>query len=274
MKTNNDLFPDYFPERWADSYGQDEYGLWQGVECKGVGFRFRWMPPGFFMMGSPENEPERIDWEGPQHLVRFRKGFWLAETACSKELWQSVMGEENDLSRFKVGQEYPVENVDWETAQKFIAKLNELVPGLAIRLPSEAEWEYGCRAGTTTSFWFGDKLASNDANYNGNKPYNNGQRDEYRERTVPVKYFVPNPWGLYQMHGNVWEWCQDEWHGNYKFAPDDGSLWEIAGSTHEAVCRGGSWTNSGKSLRSACRSYGIIHIGSGGFRLARNSESR
>ncbi|HBT88562.1 formylglycine-generating enzyme family protein [Desulfobacter sp.] len=268
------VLPDIFPENWAHSYGQDHYGIWQGIYVNSIDVRFRWIPPGEFMMGSLRDEPERNDDEGPLHRVAFRKGFWLADTACTQEVWQAVTGK--NPSRFKEeGPEYPVENVSWNDANAFIDRLNSLVSGLGARLPSEAEWEYACRAGTDTPFWFGRELTPDKANYDGTRPYNKGPKGEYREKTVPVKFFEQNPWGLYQMHGNVWEWCQDRWHGNYNGAPDDGSAWED-GDTNSRVCRGGSWFYGGRGLRSAYRNYGHHGIGSDsyGLRLARGPQDR
>ena len=254
---------------WASGIGRDRYGLFAEVEVKGVGFVLRWIPPGNFMMGSPEDEPERSSSEGPLHRVVFETGFWLAETTCTQELWQNVIGR--NPSRFQEdGLQHPVENVGWNDANEFIDELNRLVPGLDVRLPSEAEWEYACRAGTDTPFWFGRELTPDKANYDGTEPYNNGPKGEYREKTVPVKFFEQNPWGLYQMHGNVWEWCQDRWHDNYDGAPDNGSAWED-GDSDDRVCRGGSWFYNGRDLRSAYRHD--VHHGFGnvnyGLRLAR-----
>jgi formylglycine-generating enzyme required for sulfatase activity len=272
MKTDNNLFPPCFPESWAQSYGQDNLGLWQGIYIDDIELRFRWMPPREFMMGSPEKEPERYYDEGPQHRVAFEDGFWLAETACTQQLWLLVMGD--NPARFQGDNLNPVENITWEMAQKFISAVNSRSAGLNVRLPSEAEWEYACRAGTTTPFWFGEELTPDDANYNGTHPYNNGKKGEYREQTMPVKSFQPNLWGLYQMHGNVWEWCQDRWHDNYKGAPQDGSPWEEGGEENRAVCRGGSWFNYGRYLRSTCRNYDFIGLDVAyfGFRLAQDSE--
>ena len=263
------VLPDIFPESWAHSYGQDRYGIWQGIFVNNIEVRFRWIPPGEFMMGSPEDEPERSDAEGPLHQVAFEKGFWLAETACSQELWQAVTGK-NPSEFKKEGFEHPVENVSWDDANDFIDRLNSLVSGLEARLPSEAELEYACRAGTDTPFWFGRELTPDKANYDGSNPYNNGPKAKNRKKTVPVKFFEQNPWGLYQMHGNVWEWCLDRWHKNYDGAPDKGTVWEH-GDSDSRIFRGGSWFNGGWNLRSASRSS-RLHVtgyGSIGLRLAR-----
>jgi len=260
MKTDHPLLPPLFPETWAESNGQDRYGLWQGVYIEEIEIRFRWIPPGEFLMGSPPGEPERYDDEGPQHRVRFAQGFWLAETACTQALWQAVMGE--NPSRFE-GEENPVENVSWNDAKRFIEKINGLHPGLELRLPSEAEWEYACRAGTTTRYWFGDEIDHSKANYG----YKN-------EGTVSVKRYPRNPWGLYQMHGNVWEWCEDAWYSDYEGAPEDGQPWKTGGDQEFAVLRGGSWFDVGGALRSASRSRARRggRAGDFGFRLARGPE--
>ena len=255
---------------WATAIGRDRHGIFTEIHVRGVSFVLRWIPPGQFKMGSPGNEPEMFNDEGPQHQVSFTQGFWLAETACSQELWLAVKG--SNPSRFTENPQNPVEQVGWEEACRFIAQLNMLLPGLEARLPSEAEWEYACRAGTTTPFWFGEELSTDEANYDGNYPYNQGKKGAFREKTLPVRWFHPNPWGLYQMHGNVWEWCRDRWHTNYQGAPTDGSAWEEGDSEYH-VCRGGSWIGDGGYLRSACRSYWHIGDGPNGFRLARGPES-
>ncbi len=285
MTTVSHLLPDIFPESWAESYGQDDHGLWQGVYLHDIEVRFRWMPPGEFMMGSPEDEVERLEREGPQHLVRFAQGFWLAETVCTQALWRAVMGENPSPFKGDKGDDLPVENVSWYDVQEFIEQVNRALPGLALRLPSEAEWEYGCRAGTSTPFWFGTDLTMDRANYDGRSPYADGKKGKYREKTVEVKRFQPNPWGLYQVHGNVWEWCADPWHDTYEGAPDDGRVWEEGGDSDLAVLRGGSWTYLGGALRSAYRDRaprdyaGSVAANTGffcvhnGFRLARGPES-
>ena len=271
MNSHHPQFPEVFPERWGQCFGQDNHGLWQGVYIADIELRLRWIPPGEFLMGSPPNEPERFDFEGPQHRVRFSQGFWMAETTCSQALWQTVM--DKNPSQFSDDPQNPVDSVSRDLSREFIDRLNQLVPGLAVRLPSEAEWEYACRAGTTTPFWFGAELSTQQANYDGNYPHAKGKKGEYRKKTVPVKTFQPNPWGLYQMHGNVWEWCEDRWHDNYEGAPDDGSAW-TTGDNEYHVCRGGSWINDGRNLRSACRGNDPIGIidDNHGFRLARGPE--
>ena len=260
---------------WATGIGRDRYGLFVEVEAKDVPFVLRWIPPGEFIMGSPPDEPERDDNEGPQHRVRFAQGFWLAETACTQALWEEMMGE--NPSGFE-GEENPVENVSWNNAKQFIDKINAQYPGLELRLPSEGEWEYACRGGTTTPFWFGSDLTTDNANYDGNYPYADSPKGGDRGKTVPARHFQSNPRGLYQMHGNVWEWCEDDWHSNYEGAPEDGRPWLTGGDHERAVLRGGSWFSRGWNLRSTARlnaprdNAGLL--GDFGFRLARGPDER
>ena len=253
MKTDHPLLPPLFPETWAESYGQDRYGLWQGVCIEEIEVRFRWIPPREFLMGSSDYVREI-----PQHLVRFEQGFWLAETVCTQALWEAVMDE--NPSEFR-GEENPVENVSWNDAQQFIEKINSLHPGLELRLPSEAEWEYACWAATTFRYWFGDEI--DQASY-GHK----------NEGAVQVKRYPRNPWGLYQMHGNVWEWCEDRWHDNYDSAPADGHPWRSGGDKELVVLRGGSWISHGVHLGSAFRNPDDYdsHHAYNSFRLARGPE--
>lgn len=140
------------------------------------------------------------------HRVKLTEGYWLAETACAQSLWESVTGK--NPSRFKGG-DRPVENVSRDDVQGFMEAVNKQVPGLYACLPTEAEWEYAARAGTKAAFWFGESLTTEKANYNGNRPYVGGEKGESRKETVSVKRFEANLWGLYQVHGNVWEWCED-----------------------------------------------------------------
>ena len=205
------------PPSWADDWGTDDYGHWVtfSVENKQghkVIQRMRWIEPGTFLMGSPKDERDRRDTVGPQHPVMISQGFWLFDTACTQALWEAVMGQ--NPNQFK-GANRPVENVSWNDCQAFLLQLNERLPGLDLDLPSEAQWEYACRAGTTTPFSFGPNITPEQVNYNGNHPYAGGKMGLYRGETVSVAGLPPNPWGLYEMHGNVWEWCQDHWHRNY-----------------------------------------------------------
>jgi len=199
-------------EDWASQIGRDWIGLYGDVEIQGVTQRFRWIAPGRFMVGSPESEAGRYGDEA-QHEVILTKGYWLAETACTQGLWEAVMG--NSPSRFKEDKNNPVDTVSWKNAMEFIDKLNKLKPALCLRLPTEAEWEYACRAGTTTPFSFGENITPDQVNYDGNNPYSGGKKGKYREKTMPVKSFPPNVWGLYEMHGNVWEWCADWYKKEY-----------------------------------------------------------
>jgi len=232
---------------WATGMGQDNYGLYADLALHGITQRFRWINPGTFMMGSSNDEPERLDNE-LQHRVTLTQGYWLADSACTQALWLAVTGE--NPSRFKDNSNNPVENVSWDDVQAFILRLNQSQPGLLARLPSEAEWEYACRAGTVTPFSFGGNITTEQVNYNGNYPYAGAAKGEYREKTLPVKSLSANPWGLYEMHGNVLEWCAD-WYGDYEptaaidpTGPKDGSF---------RVLRGGSWIHYARSSRSAYR---------------------
>ncbi|MBF0141493.1 MAG: formylglycine-generating enzyme family protein [Magnetococcales bacterium] len=252
--------------------GRDRYGLWTRIAIDGPGSqpitqRLRWIPPGRFLMGSPENEHDRLDREGPQHEVTFKQGFWLFDTACTQALWQAVMGD--NPSRFQFP-DRPVENVDFKAVQEFTEKINKEHPGLALTLPSEAQWEYACRAGTTAPFSFGEDITQEQVNYDGNFPYRDGPKGEYRKQTVPVASLPPNPWGLYEMHGNVWEWCADAWHESYAEAPADGSA---RGDRPMAVrmMRGGSWRDRAHSVRAACRDRDgpVYRFGGLGFRCTR-----
>lgn len=203
------IYPDIFPEEWASGWGEDEYGLWMAFTYKGVQQSFRWIEPGSFLMGSPEDEMGRDDDED-RHEVTLTQGFWIADTAVTQVLWEVVMGKDNNRSRFK-DEHRPVENVSWNDAQAFIDKLNNKKAELKLCLPSEAQWEYACRAGTDTPFHFGQNINSEMVNFDGTVPYNDGRKSEYREETVPVRSLPSNAWGLFEMHGNVWEWCLDWW---------------------------------------------------------------
>ena len=237
---------------WASGWGQDEYGLWVEFVVESgesiVTQRLRWIIPGQFMMGSPENEAERDDDEGPQHQVTISQGYWMFDTAVTQALWLAVMGD--NPSRFQ-GDDRPVEQVSWDDCQQFIKKLNDLKPGLDLKLLTEAQWEYACRAGSLSPFSFGDNVTSEQANYDGNYPYSDGEKGLDREETVHVKTFSPNAWGLYQMHGNVDEWCLDgqrQYEDNAELDPI-GPLEKGA----SRVVRGGAWFSVARFLRAAYR---------------------
>lgn len=261
-------WPREFPEAWASDWGRDEKGLWMAFKLQGVRYAFRWIEPGTFMMGSPKNESGRGGNE-TQHEVTLTKGFWLGETTVPQALWQAVMGE--NPSDFK-GEDLPVDSVSWNDCGQFIKKLHKGYPEFNLCLPTEAQWEYACRAGATTAFSFGDTITTDQVNYDGNYPNEGSPEGEYRGKTVPVKALPANGWGLYQMQGNLWEWCED-WLDDYQEdaqvnpgGPDSGQY---------RVLRGGSWISGGGGCRSADRRG--VHPGDAdcyfGFRLARGQEA-
>lgn len=206
------------------------------------------IPAGSFIMGSPDSEAGRGDSEDPQRQVTV-PAFWMGQYAVTQAQYQAVMGK--NPSWFK-GVNRPVENVSWEQAAKFCKRLSKQT-GLNYRLPSEAEWEYACRADTVTPFHFGPTLTTDVANYNGGLTYGNGSKGEYRRETLEVGHFPPNAFGLYEMHGNVWEWCADIWHDNYQGAPTDGQVWILGGDRAYHVLRGGSWGGNPGNCRSGSR---------------------
>jgi len=208
------------------------------------------IPGGTFMMGSPETEKERFSSESPQHSVTV-PAFFMAKYPVTQAQWQAVMG--NNPSNFK-GANRPVESVSWNQAVAFCQKLSQIT-GKNYRLPSEAEWEYACRAGTTTPFYFGETITTDLANYDGNYTYGNGPKGVFRRETTDVGSFPPNAFGLYDMHGNVWEWCADHWHENYNGAPTDGSAWTSRGNSNLRLLRGGGCYDDPGFCRSARRGY-------------------
>ena len=264
-------FPDPFPPACASAWGDDPYGLWCEIEVGGVVQRLRWVEPGVFMMGAPEEERGRVagersdDWwksfierEGPQHQVTLTRGFWLADTACTQALWLAVAGSAKP-SGFSDDPERPVEKVSWDdVTERFLSGLQRHL-GVEVEavLPTEAEWEYACRAGTKTAYSFGEAFEPSRANVNS-------------KETVPVKAYPPNPWGLYQMHGNVWEWCADD-PRLYGAGPVTDPAGDREGA--ERALRGGAWGFGPGWARSAYRSgfHRVDRIGSFGFRFALRS---
>ncbi len=245
--------PSSFPSRWACEWGFDDYGLWQSFKVKGILYKMRYICPGSFLMGSPDDEPER-DIDETQHQVTLTQGYWLGETTVSQALWQAVMGNNPSRSQQDGNINLPVECISWDDCQQFCAQLNSLIPGLALTLPTEAQWEYACRAGTQTPFSTGAQLTTEQANYHGHYPYSNGAKGEYRKKTVAVDAFEPNAWGLLQMHGNVYEWCKDGMRDYSQQAATD-PVGDV--DRPERVVRGGSWIYGARLCRSAYRSdYG------------------
>jgi formylglycine-generating enzyme required for sulfatase activity len=210
------------------------------------------IPGGTFLMGSPENEAERSSNESPQHQVTV-PSFFMGKYQLTQAQYQAIMG--SNRSCFKRNNR-PVESVSWDDAVAFCQKLTQKT-GKNYRLPSEAEWEYACRAGTKTPFSFGDNITTDLVNYDGNYPYNSAPKGKYRQETTDVGTFPPNAFGLYDMHGNVCEWCEDDWHENYINAPKDGSAWNSQSGSVRRLLRGGSWGNYAGYCRSAIRAGGL-----------------
>jgi formylglycine-generating enzyme required for sulfatase activity len=235
----------------------------------GIVLEMVYIPGGTFMMGSPATEERREEYESPQHQVTV-PAFYAGKYPITQAQWQAVMG--NNPSYFK-GEKRPVETVSWDDAVEFCGKLSQQT-GKKYRLLSEAEWEYACRAGTTTPFYFGETITSDLVNHNGSSPYANAPKGLNRRKTTDVGSFPPNAFGLYDMHGNVWEWCSDEWYENYNGTPTDGSSWE-PGTDNTRLLRGGSWSYRAVFCRSAFRlPYGAVLKGwRWGFRVAVASVS-
>jgi formylglycine-generating enzyme required for sulfatase activity len=270
---------------WADGWGEDrQFGPFVILELPRPGGgapvrqRWRWVPPGSFIMGSPPDEPGRDDDEGPAHWVTLTRGYWIADTPCTQAFWEAVMG--GNPSRF-LDPLRPVEQVSWDEVQVFLERLNSRVPGLQAALPTEAQWEYACRAGSQTALYpangsSGKIVILDDRNapaldpiawYGGNSgvdfELDNGldsarwpqkQYPHRRAGTRRVAEKLPNAWGLYDMLGNVWEWCAD---GKRKYASQAmvDALGPLEGVGSRCV-RGGSWNNGARHVRCAFR-YGL-----------------
>ena len=247
------------PPAWASRWGQDRRGVFAGFIVGGVEYRMRWIADGTFMMGSPGGEAGRFPKEGPQHPVTITRGFWLGEMPVTQALWQAVMQENPSLF---MSPKRPVERVSWEDCQRLCARLEGLIPGLGVRLPTEAEWEFACRAGTSGATYAGggapfDAIAWWSGNSEG--------------KTHPVGQKQPNAWGLHDMLGNVWEWCSD---GMRKYSSEPAA--DPVGPVHgdHRVFRGGSWIDDARDVRAAYRNAN--HPGDRnrvlGFRLARGQD--
>ncbi|MBD2548326.1 formylglycine-generating enzyme family protein [Microcystis elabens FACHB-917] len=284
--------------------------------AEGVALTMLWIPPGRFWMGSPEKELGRRDDEGPQHLVQLQ-GFFMGQTPITQAQWREVAswreqageswgreldpepsffqpiphpkaisfdGEFSLLPEEASSDQRPVDNVSWLDASEFCNRLSQRTSRYYM-LPSEAQWEYACRTGTSTPFHFGATITPGLANYDGNHTYADGPKGAYRKQTTPVGMFPANAWGLQDMHGNVCEWCLDHWHDSYEGAPSDGSARENTTERNKTVTkkerndnvsdeerkllRGGSWDVSPWSCRSADRGRGRPGVAYGfvGFRV-------
>jgi formylglycine-generating enzyme len=243
----NQIPPSGFPYTWCSSSGEDAFGIWLEFTLKGIAQRMRWIGPGQFSMGSPYDELHRHHYES-RHDVTLRKGFWMADAACSQELWQVVMETNPSMNK---GAKRPVENVGWDDCREFFHRTNANISGFSLSLPTEAQWEYACRAGTTGPFSFGITVTPDQVNYNGEYPYFGEKKELNRGETVEVKSLPPNQWGLYEMHGNVWEWCMD-WYGEY----ETGHVIDPVGPAEGKyrVLRGGSAYSAAADCRCAARS--------------------
>jgi sulfatase modifying factor 1 len=228
-----------------------------------LSFRMIFVEGGEFLMGSPDDDPDAFSYEKPRHLVKV-PSFYLGEFPLTQDIWEAVMGD--NPSRFKDPRQ-PVEMLSWEEAQQFIQKINKMAKGGSYRLPAEAEWEYAARGGKYSEGY----------NYAGSDKLKEvGWYDENSgNKTQKVGLLRENELGLFDMSGNVWEWCEDQWHDNYKGAPDDGSAWLGLEKWALRVLRGGSWFYGAGGCRAAYRrrSGPAIRLNSAGFRLACSPQS-
>jgi formylglycine-generating enzyme required for sulfatase activity len=241
------------------------------------------IPGGTFIMGSPPEELGHQKYESPQHSVTVQP-FFMGKYQVTQAQWRFVAQLaqvnrelEQDPSNFK-GDNRPVEQVSWYDAVEFCDRLSNHTKE-QYRLPSEAEWEYTCRAGTTTPFYCGETISTDLANYDGNYTYGGGAKGVFRGETTAVGSFgVANNFGLYDMHGNVYEWCQDHWHNNYEGAPTDGSAWlSNKKDSNRRLLRGGSWYYSPENCRSAFRhNYNLdyYYLNNIGFRVVCSGAAR
>jgi len=234
-----------------------------------LGMTFKYISPGTFMMGSPESELQR-DLAETQHQVTLTKAYYMGITEVTQGQWQAVMGS-NPSFFTSCGSNCPVDSISWEEVQEFIANMNQRGEGI-YRLPTEAEWEFAARAGSSTPFSFGDNISTTQVNYNGNYPYNGAVQETYRETPVAVGSLPANAWGLHEMHGNVWEWVQD-WYNSYTPSAVTDPMGALAGDSRH-IYRGGSWGNDAGRCRAATR-YGLSPGLSNydlGFRLVKTSS--
>ncbi|MEM7478498.1 MAG: formylglycine-generating enzyme family protein [Planctomycetota bacterium] len=260
------------PPTWASGWGEDkEFGPFAEFKVGNVTQRLRWIPKGSFIMGSPKDEPGRFDREGPQHQVTLTKGFWLFDTPVTQELYEAVTGK--NPSRF-LSPNRPVEQVSWNDAQAFLQELREQITGIDFDLPTEAEWEYACRAGTQHALfaglieilgkcnapaldsiaWYGGNSGVEFDLKDGASAWPEEKQYEFEKcGSREVRQKQANPWGLYDMLGNVYEWCKDG-RREYESTPEV----DPYGSSEDSavrVIRGGGWSSLARSVRAAYRSW-------------------
>jgi len=256
-----------------------------------IGMEFSWIPAGNFMMGSTDEQVEEawrecrefvsecprssFEREQPQRQVTIPRGFWMGRHEVTQGQYEAVMGT-NPSTFDECGTDCSVERVSWDDAKEFIKRLNDRNDGFVYSLPSEAEWEYAARAGTTTAFAFGDSLSSRQANFNGNYPFGNAEKGPYLEKTTKVGSYDANAWGLHDMHGNVWEWVEDILHDDYTGLPTDGSANTTIGDSSQRILRGGSWGGVGMNSRSAYRDWidSPVRGNDLGFRVVARAKSQ
>ena len=258
---------------WASASGVDGYGKWAEITVREIVQRLRWIEPGSFLMGAPKSETEGLEhpkWyltERPLHRVSISQGLWLADTACTQKLWKAVMHRNPSYfnGRNRGGLQHPVEYVSWSEVQLFLQKITKGLPGCMATLPTEAEWEYACRAGSKTAFSFDELVSTDQVNFNGYCFDYKGEKGEDRERTLPVKALPANPWGLYEMHGNVREWCADRMrdYAAIEYVAEEVKDPGLADAFQAQVdnnqvyaLRGGSWQHDAWCARSAYRDEG------------------
>ncbi|MEM7201927.1 MAG: formylglycine-generating enzyme family protein [Planctomycetota bacterium] len=261
------------PPHWATEWGEDRFGVFVTLRVGGAGQRLRWVPPGRFRMGSPEDEPGRWTDELP-HVVEITRGYWLGDTPCTQALWHALM--EGNPSRFPDDDRRPVESVSWDDVQGFLARLRESLGDSEFRLPTEAEWERACRAGTSGATFAGDVGPEADEaltvldRIGWYKPNSQGQPQ-------PVALKEPNALGLHDMLGNVHEWCEDlvdfdgeaDQYGMQAYV--EGARDPVSRQGSVRVARGGSWNSVARGLRAAFRGADApdVRFENLGFRLAR-----
>ena len=264
------------PPHWAIGWGEDQYGVFANAKAHGVSFCLRWIPPGQFIIGSPESEQGRYDDENPQTQITLAQGYWFMDAPVTQALWEAVMGD--NPSRFK-SPDRPVETVSRDDVGKFLVKLNKALTGASLRLPSESEWEYACRAGSEEATYAGSMqiLGRRDAPvldeiawYGGNSGegfeledgfdssgWDEKQYDHKVAGTHPVRMKRPNNWGCYDLLGNVLEWCEDVWFESHDGIDQAGAARRGESNSKEGarVVRGGSWINYARNVRAAFRDW-------------------